>query len=73
MATKQPLEIKLRYTCAAYPPIGVSIDVQYLFGKDAKGFYYKTSEEKFYADLWFIKMLFTPVGKTWNDVEKLDT
>lgn len=63
-------DVLLQYTCPAYPPVGMSMDKNYTFGKDVKGFYFKHLEEKTYADLWFIQMLFTPKGKAWNDVIK---
>jgi hypothetical protein len=48
----------------------MSMDKNYTFGKDAKGFYFKYLDEKTYSDLWFIQMLFTPKGQTWDEVIK---
>ena len=62
---------KLRYTCAALPPEGISITAVYDFGKDKEGFYIqKSSDAKLHMGLELIKMLFTPVEKTWAEVLK---
>jgi hypothetical protein len=63
-------DVLLQYTCSAYPPVGMSMDRNYTFGKDAKGFYFKYIDEKTHADLEYIQMLFTPKGKTWNEIIK---
>jgi len=63
-------DVLLQYTCPAYPPIGISIDRNYTFGKDEKGFYFKYLEDKTYADLSYIQMLFTPKEKAWNEIIK---
>jgi hypothetical protein len=65
------VKIQLRYTCAAYPPLGIDMSLLYSLGKDTDGFYYANLDNKYHAELWFIKMLFTPVDKTWEEVEKL--
>jgi hypothetical protein len=63
-------EVLLQYTCAAYPPTGMSMERNYTFGKDTKGYYFKYMDEKTYAALEYIQMLFTPRGKQWKDVIK---
>jgi hypothetical protein len=63
-------DVPLQYTCPAYPPIGMSMDRNYTFGKDAKGFYFKYLDEKTYSDVEYIQMLFTPKGKIWNEIIK---
>lgn len=63
-------DVLVKYTCAAYPPEGITMDKCYTVGKDDKGYYYAFLDNKTYADIEFIKMLFTPNGKTWAEVVK---
>lgn len=60
-------DVKIRYTCPAFPPENINIGLIYLFGNDKTGYYYKESvvSKPIYADLDFIKMLFTPVDSDW--------
>lgn len=59
--------ILLKYTCAAYPPDYVNTRAENTFGRDAKGFYWESAGDKHYADIDFIKMLFTPKSITWDE------
>lgn len=59
--------VKIRYTCAAVPPQGISVSAVYDCGKDKEGFYIqKSSGSKQYIDVDLLKMLFTPVDTDWK-------
>lgn len=62
---------EIKYTSFAMPPYGIKLDKIYLFGKDSKGYFYSDAKEKKYLDLDEIKTLFSPVGKTWDEVLKV--
>lgn len=59
---------KIIYTCPAVPPDGIVLSKVYEFGKDKKGFFYADKVKKVYAELKWIKMLFSPVEGTWDDI-----
>lgn len=63
-------EVLLQYTCPALPPVGISMDKLYKFGKDEKGYFFSFLDEKIYNELEYIQMLFTPRNKTWKDIIK---
>jgi len=68
-------EIKLVYTCPAAPPDGIYMDRTYTIGKDNKGFFFTDGNYIEYVkeiDLWYIKMLFTPNGVIWGNVDFSD-
>jgi len=62
-------DVKLRYTCASYPPEYIDVGLKYGFGSDYKGVYFTDGKISYYKDLSFIKMLFTPIGVTWEQIE----
>lgn len=65
-------EIKLSYTCFAYPPENIHMDRVYSIGKDSKGFYFTDGDYVQHVkddELWFIKMLFTPNDVDWSEVD----
>ena len=61
---------EIKYTSFAMPPYGIKLDKTYLFGKDSKGYFYADAKEKKYLDLDEIKVLFSPVDKTWDEILK---
>ncbi len=68
-------EVKLTYTCAAAPPLGLHMDRIYTIGKDNKGFFFTDGNYIEYvkqSDLWYIKMLFSPKDCNWEDVDFSD-
>ena len=62
--------IQLKYTCAAYPPDGINMEHTYLFNVDSVGCFYKElpTSQPVYADIEFIKMLFSPIDNSWENV-----
>jgi len=62
--------IQLKYTCAAYPPNGINMNHTYYFGFDSVGYFYKelVDSQPMYVDIELIKMLFSPVESTWENV-----
>jgi len=62
--------VPLQYSCAALPPVGMSMDDNYTFGKDVEGYYFSYSDIKTYETIEYIQMLFTPKDKTWNEIIK---
>ena len=70
-------EVKLVYTCPAFPPENVHMDKTYTIGKDNNGFFFTDGIYIEYVkenDLWYIKMLFSPQDKkiSWDDVDFKD-
>ncbi len=63
--------VRLVYSCPAYPPYGLRLNVEYLISKQKDGLHITDGNFEKVMDLEFIKMCFTPVDKTWIDVEKL--
>jgi len=64
------INISLQYTCSALPPVGMSMDNNFTFGKDTKGYHISYLDNKIYASLEYIQMLFTPKDKTWHEIIK---
>lgn len=64
--------VTLVYTCAAWPPLGLSLIKTYQLGKDSKGTFVNNSDHTEYIEYEVIKMFFTPKGGkiTWTDIEK---
>lgn len=60
--------IKIKYTSIATPPEGIVASRNYTFGKDENGYFCTTGVQKIRMELDMIKSLFSPVGKTWNDI-----
>ena len=59
---------EIKYTSFAIPPYGIKVDKIYFFDKDSKGYFYSDARIKEHLPVDEIKMLFTPVGKTWSEV-----
>lgn len=61
---------KVKYTCYAVPPKGISLGVEYIFNKDEQGCYIQkySGSDKQYMDIELIKMLFSPVKGDWTHV-----
>jgi len=63
-------EVKLSYTCAAFPPDGVSMEKAYSIIKKGDKFYFTDGVTEFEGNENCIKMLFTPIGNIkWDDVD----
>lgn len=62
-------EIILEYTCPAFPPEGINITDNVLFGRDTKGTYIVINGAKRYENINFIRTYFTPQNKTWEDIK----
>jgi hypothetical protein len=69
MALQTFKDVKLKYTCAAFPPDYINMKTSYSFGKDDKGYYFTDGVKNHYAEFDLIKMFFTPVNKTWQEIE----
>jgi hypothetical protein len=65
-------DVKLFYSCPAACPIGIFMDRSYVIKKDLKGFYFTDGNYEEYADIDYIKMLFSPQGITWDKVDFSD-
>jgi len=68
-------KVKLSYTCPSFPPENIHIDRVYRIEKDEKGFFITDGNYVEYvkdSDLWYIKMLFSPSGILWQDVDFSD-
>jgi hypothetical protein len=63
--------IPLTYTCAAHPPEYIDIHTLNLFGRDNEGFYWEAAGKKYYAEIDFIRMLFSPKSMTWEEAMKI--
>lgn len=61
---------KMIYSSVATPPNGVVLTNRYSLEKDSKGYFYNVGKEKVYQDIELIKVLFSPVNKTWDEVFK---
>ena len=61
---------KMIYSSVAIPPVDVVISYKYTLEKDSKGYFYYVGKEKVYQDIELIKVLFSPVDKTWDEVFK---
>lgn len=61
---------KMIYSSVATPPNGVVLTNRYSLEKDSKGYFYNVGKGKVYQDIELIKVLFSPVDKTWDEVFK---
>lgn len=61
---------KMVYSSVATPPDGVVLTNRYTLEKDSHGYFYMVAKEKVYQDIGLIKILFSPVDKTWDEVLK---
>jgi|GEM_PF-4054440 len=60
-------EIILEYTCPAFPPEGINITDNVLFGKDSNGTYIVINGAKKYENIDFIKTYYTPQNNKWEN------
>lgn len=60
--------VELKYTSPAFPPHNIRVGRIYLLGQDSDGYILSDAKRKIRMNLEEIKMLFTPVGKTWGEV-----
>jgi len=66
-------EIKLSYTCSAYPPEGIYMDKLYRIIKKEDKFYFTDGVVEFEGNEQYIKMLFSPNSEVkWEDVDFKD-
>lgn len=62
-------EVKLIYTCSALPPDGIFMNRIYHIVKKEDKFYFTDGVAEFEGTEEFIKMLFTPNGVEWSEVD----
>lgn len=62
--------VEVKYSSPAYPPYCIKVNKVYSFDKDSKGYFLFDVKNKIYMKLDEIKMLFSPVNKTWDEVLK---
>lgn len=60
--------VQVKYTCFAIPPEDIQLNKTYSVGKDYKGYFYMDGKTIKYSTIDYIKMLFSPVEKTWDEV-----
>lgn len=63
--------VEVRYSSPAYPPYGIKVNKTYSFEKTSKGYVLSDVKKNFVMELDEIKMLFTPIDKTWDEVLKV--
>ena len=61
---------KMIYSSVATPPDNVVLTNRYSLEKDSRGYFYNVGKRKVYQDIELIKVLFSPVDKTWDEVFK---
>ena len=61
---------KMIYSSVATPPDNVILTNRYSLEKDSRGYFYNVGKRKVYQDIELIKILFSPVDKTWDEVFK---
>ena len=61
---------KMIYSSVATPPDNVVLTNRYSLEKDSRGYFYNVGKKKVYQDIELIKILFSPVDKTWDEVFK---
>ena len=61
---------KMIYSSVATPPNGVVLTNRYSLEKDSRGYFYNVGKRKVYQDIELIKILFSPVDRTWDEVFK---
>ena len=62
---------EIKYTCFATPPYDIKVEKVYSFGKDREGYFFEDVKCKKHLDIEEMKILFTPVDKTWDEVLKV--
>lgn len=63
--------VEVKYSSPAYPPYGIKVNKAYSFEKTSKGYALYDARKKYVMELDEIKMLFTPIDKTWDEVLKV--
>ena len=61
---------KMIYSSVATPPDNVVLTNRYSLEKDSRGYFFNVGKRKVYQDIELIKILFSPVDKTWDEVFK---
>ena len=61
---------KMIYSSVATPPDNVVLTNRYSLEKDSRGYFYNVGKRKVYQDIELIKILFSPVDKTLDEVFK---
>ena len=61
---------KMIYSSVATPPDNVVLTNRYSLEKDSRGYFYNVGKRKVYQDIELIKILFSPVDRTWDEVFK---
>ena len=61
---------KMIYSSVATPPDNVVLTNRSSLEKDSRGYFYNVGKRKVYQDIELIKILFSPVDKTWDEVFK---
>lgn len=62
--------VEVKYSSPAYPPYGIKVNKTYSFEKTSEGYVLSDVKNKFVMELDEIKMLFTPIDKTWEEILK---
>ena len=65
--------VEVKYSSPAYPPYSLKTNKIYSFDKDSRGYFLFVGKEKTYMELDEVKMLFSPIEKTWDEVLKAST
>lgn len=63
--------VEVKYSSPAYPPYDIKVNKTYSFEKTSKGYVLSDVRKKYVMELDEIKMLFTPIEKTWDEVLKV--
>jgi len=61
--------VQLIYTSPAIPSDGIEMNKSYVLGKDDEGSFIEGHGLKNYYDYKLIQMMFTPLGKTWEEID----
>ena len=62
--------IQLMYTSPAWVFDGIEMNKAYQLGKDEKGDFIEGHGLRNYYAYELIQMMFTPIGKTWEEIDK---
>ena len=60
--------VELKYSSPAFPPHNIRVGRIYILEQDSDGYILSDAKGKIRMNLDEIKMLFTPVEKTWNEI-----
>lgn len=62
--------VEVKYSSPAYPPYDIKVNKTYSFERTSEGYVLSDVRNKLVMELDEIKMLFTPIDKTWDEVLK---